>query len=217
MGTHDALLHRGVRLPKIGMERAYKKTDASEVLYLAFDHRFRLAYAAEYRVSKRFADAVSLLDRMGYASSLIACDPLVGAGSLEVKGARRLPAVQVARSTRHDEVSDGAGGAVIATDRSTDLAFPLAACHLMRRAYRLGEWLTWLGMVILLLASMTAVYLGGTWLLGSATLMLWQMLCAVVTAVLTLVVINRRTMGLVAHADKQKENHSKTAPPTDKR
>jgi hypothetical protein len=213
VGTHDALLRRGIRLPKIGMERAYKKSDASEVLYIAFDRRFRLAYAAEYRVSKSFADAAFLLDRIGYAVSLVAYDPLVRVGTLEATGTRRLPTVRVTRSTRCDEISDGVSASVVATDRCTDLALPLSACYLMRRAYRLGEWLTWLLMALTLLASLTAVCLDGAWLLGSTTLMLYQVLCTVLSAVLTVAVVNRRSESYIFRADTQKGKTVKTDSP----
>jgi hypothetical protein len=207
VGTHDALLRRGIRLPRIGMELAYKKSDSSQVLYIAFDRRFRLAYAAEYRISRRFADAVRLLDRIGFATSLVAYDPLVRVGTLETTGARRLPEVCVTRSTRCDDVNEGIAASVVATDRCTDLALPLAACYRMRRAYRLGEWLNWLFVVLALFASLTAVCLGGAWLLGSISLMLYQVLCTASSALLAAAVVNHRP-------DKQKGEAAKPHVPT---
>ncbi len=194
MGSHEALVRRGIRLPKIGMERLYKKSEESEVLYLAFDGKFRLAYAMEYRVAQSFVRALNGLSELGHPVSVAGYDPLVTSDALASLIQSEQAAVEVLRPAYIETVRKSRSSGVLATGRPLDLLYPYAACHRMRQAYRAGQAVAWLGMLIGLLLSVASILLDGGYIWMSAAVTIVQTVMALAMAVVSLVAVNRRTM-----------------------
>ncbi len=176
MGSHEALTHRGIRLPKIGMEQRYKKSAGSHVLYVAFNRNFHLAYAVEYRVGRTFAKTAMILSDMGYRVSLSSFDPLVDTDMEGINRLRRRTPIEVLRPAEYEPIREICSGGLIVTGRSLDLLQPLIACRKMKRAYRKAHLISWLGLLASVGLSALAVSLGGIALLSSGILTLWQLL-----------------------------------------
>ncbi len=196
LGTHEALVRRGVRLPKAGMEQSYKKSEDSRVVYLAFDRRFRLAYAVEYRAGRTFVRTARRLAKLGHAISLYTYDPLVTADLLDIPPLQRLPRVEIRRPDCLETLRTARSAGVVATGRSLDLLHPYAACHRMKRAYRLahvGAWLCLLGGFAL---SVLAVLYDGGRILSSATVAAGQLLSAALMAAVGWLTFDRRSLFL---------------------
>ena len=192
MGSHSALTRRGIRLPKISMEQRYKKSEGSHVLYLAFNRRFHLAYALEYRVSHAFANAALELTAMGCRVALASYDPMVSRDTACIARLRKTIPVEILRPVGFESVRRSRSGALIATGRSTDLVLPLHACRAMGRAYRRASLLQWLSLPVGLALVVLAVCLGSVGLLTSATVALWQILLSGVTIWVALASVKRR-------------------------
>ncbi len=191
LGSHEALVRRGIRLPKISMERVYKKSEDSEVVYLAIDRKFRLAFAAEYRVRRSFATTLEALRALGHTVSVQSYDPLVTQallGDPAAEGIRLLapPHLEGERLSR--------ASGVVATGRPSDLVYPIAACHGMRKAYRIAACLAWSSVGVGVLVPVISMLLGEFTILSSATVMLWQVLTALSAVLVSLITVNRRTL-----------------------
>ncbi len=200
MGTHAELTALGIRLPKESMERMYKKSADSRVMYMAFDRRFRLAYAAEYRVRRSFAAIVHTLARDGYALTVTTCDPMVSEGTMHSRLLRGAPSVTMMRTEHFEDSHDGESSGLIATGRATDLVYPLRACHAMQRAYRRGSLLQWpIALLAMLWMTLLGVHGHAAWLHPLAAA-LWQ---TVWTAIMALAVwgsVNRDVLSLKQNA-----------------
>lgn len=196
MGSHAELTALGIRLPDEGMERNYKKSSDSRVVYLAFDGHFRLAYAAAYRVRRSFAVAVHALNRDGYTPVVTTCDPLVQEGIMASDLLRRTPAVTMTRTERYEDIHEGESSGLVATGRATDLAYPLRACRAMERAHRRCTLWQWPILCLTVLCLTPVGAFGHTdWLTGMMPV-LWQTLWTAVMALMIAGTVNRRHLSL---------------------
>ena len=179
LGTHAALIRRGIRLPKVSMERVYRKTENSRVLYLAFDGHFAMAYAAEYRATRLFSLTVAELAQMGYSVAVMTYDPLVTPDLFETESTVKHPItllqpdyLETARASR--------SGGLIATGQSTDLLYPLVVCHQMDESYRSGHLAAWLTLAVgSILSILSAFFLESSIALSTGILLIWQILALV--------------------------------------
>ena len=176
LGSHEALTHQGIRLPKISMEQRYKKSEGSHVLYVAFNRSFHLAYAVEYRVGRTFAKTAMILSDMGYRVSLASFDPLVDVEMEGIKRLRRRAPIEVLRPAEFEPIRDVCSSGLIVTGRSLDILQPLIACRKMKRTYKRAHLFSWLGLLASVCLSALAVSLGGILWLSSGILTLWQLL-----------------------------------------
>ena len=212
MGSRDALARRAVRLPKASMEKVYKKTEDSQVIYLAFDRAFRIAYAVEYRLGSTFARAVEKLASMGDSAGLVTYDPLVTPDLMKLERFKDLPAVEVLRPEYVESVRESRSGGVIATGRSLDLLYPYAACRRARTVYRVAHIISWLTVPAAMGLSLLSVFFGNTVLLSSAAVTAWQLLLAAALTVLSLCTVTRKSLFLKPDRKKAPKDTDKTAP-----
>ena len=212
MGFREPLARKGVRLPKASMERVYKKTEESQVIYLAFDRRFRIAYAVEYRVGQTFARAVEKLASLGDTAALVTYDPLTNPMLLKQEPFQKLPAVELLRPDYVEPVRDARSGGVIATGRSLDLLYPYAACHRMRRVYRLFHLVSWLTIAAATALSLLTVLVGRADILSSAAVTVWQILLAAFTAIMSLTALSRESLFLLRNPGNTVHGRIKDTP-----
>ncbi len=203
MGSHADLSRRGIRLPKLAMEKTYKKSESSQVVYLAFDGRFRLAYSVEYRVGKTFARAVEKLASLGDTAALSTYDPLVDASLLNVESLKDQPAVGILRPSYVESLRASRSGGVIATGRSLDLLYPYAACRRMKGVYSTFHAVSWICLLIGAGLTTLAVCLGYGGTLSAASVTAWQMLLSVSAVAVTLIRVNGKTLFLKADGKKK--------------
>ena len=214
MGTRDALTRRGVRLPKASMESVYKRTEQSRVVYLAFDGAFRIAYAVEYRLGSTFARAAEKLATMGDAAAIVTYDPLVGKELLQVERLEHCPPVEVLRPAYAESVRRSCSAATVATGRSLDLLYPYAACRRMRRVYRLSHLVSWLTLLAAAGLALLSVYLDSDMILSSAAVTAWQILLTVLSVVICLTTVKKKTIFL-SPDPKGGKNSSPKKPPSE--
>ena len=210
MGGREALTRRGVRLPKASMEQVYKKTDKSRVVYLAFDGAFRIAYAVEYRLGTTFADAVDALASLGDTAALVTYDPLTEDGLLQVERLKDAPPVRILRPAFVEPVRKSCSSCVVATGRSLDLLHPYAACHRMKKVYRLSHLISWLAIPTAMVLSVAATLSGCSALLSSAAVTVWQILLAGASVALSLLTVTRKSLFLTrkSPANRTTEKHT---------
>ena len=201
LGSHEALTRRGVRLPRINMEQRYKKSENSRVVYVAFNRNFHLAYAAEYRVGLTFARSVTYLSEMGYRVSLASYDPLLDPKMEGISLLRERHGVQVLRPMAYESVQKVRSSGVIATGRSLDLLYPLAACKSMRLTYRMAHILAWV--FLLFGGGMSAALIGlsGAGGIFSLPVALWQLISCGAMLLITQMCINRNALYLPVETD----------------
>ena len=208
MGTHEALVRRGIRLPKANMEERYKKSRDSHVLYLAFDRRFHLAYAVEYRPDGSFLRAFDRLKELGCSASVTSYDPMVSGRTLSLgTPVTEHPEALVTPSVIELERKTRAGG-LVATERSLDLLYPYTACRRIRASYRISLLISWLAIPVSLGLVGLACWLGAGALLTAATVTLWQMLVTGAVVLTDLLSVNRKSLYLLPDPPKKssKEN-----------
>ena len=193
MGSHNALTRRGVRLPRVGMEKQYKKSEGSHVLYLAFNRNFHLAYGVEYRVGRTFGRTVSALNDLGYEVDLSTYDPMFDPSMDGLTRLRKYSRVEVLHPQNYDAIRKARSGGLVATGRNLDLLYPLHACRAMLSAYRRAGLYTWIFIPVSLAAMVVGICYGFTWLMSSALIVLWQLLGMGVTLWVTLVSTNPLT------------------------
>jgi hypothetical protein len=216
MGNREGLTRRGVRLPKASMERVYKKTEDSQVVYLAFDRKFRIAYAVEYRIGYTFARAVEKLSSLGDSAALVTYDPLVTSDFLRLERFKELPPVELLRPAYVESVRDSRSSGVIATGRSLDLLYPYAACHRMRKVYRVSHALSWCAILAGMALSLVAVFTGSSAVLSPVFVTVWQMLLTAVFAVISLTTVTRKSLFLTPDGKKPPEPPQHITTKTDK-
>ena len=211
MGSHEALTHQGIRLPKIGMEQRYKKSEGSHVLYVAFNRNFHLAYAVEYRVGRTFAKTAMILSDMGYRVSLASFDPLVDDEMEGIKRLRRRTPIEVLRPAEYEPIRDICSSGLIVTGRSLDVLQPLIACRKMKRVYQRAHLFSWLGLLASVGLSALAVSLGGIFWLSSGILTLWQLL-----GMGSILAVSYATVGRLSAEPEAAKSSSNIDPKTEK-
>ena len=193
-GTHEALTQQGVALPSVSREASFRKTANAQVMYLAFDRRFRMACAVEYRLQLSFARAVRKLDSLGCRVSLVSYDPLVSPSSLSSPGASPLPPLELIHPRQYSELYALRSGGLIASEKGTDIFLPYMACHRMRKAFSRGALLSWLALplsaAVCLLLSLQGV--DGATL--SAFAVLWQLLLGGLSTLSVALTVTRQSL-----------------------
>lgn len=215
MGTHAELTALGIHLPEERLEQVYKKSPGSRVLYMVFDGKLRLMYATEYRIRTSFASTVHALGQDGYAPVVTTCDPLVTEGIMQSRLLRGAPAVTTVRTTQYEDVHEGESSGLISTGRATDIAYPLRACRVMRKTYRLGAALQWPTLLLpVLLLTMVGVW-GQTAWLPSVIPAVWQTICTIGMALLIAGRVNREHLS-IRPANATADEEGVTTPKTQK-
>lgn len=193
-GTHEALTQQGIALPSVSREASFRKTANAQVMYLAFDRRFRMACAVEYRLQLSFTRAVRKLDSLGCRVSLVSYDPLVSPSSLSSPGASPLPPLELIHPRQYSELYALRSGGLIASEKGTDIFLPYMACHRMRKAFSRGALLSWLALplsaAVCLLLSLQGV--DGATL--SAFAVLWQLLLGGLSALSVALTVTRQSL-----------------------
>ncbi len=188
MGTHDALTRRGVRLPKVAMERTYKLSPDSHVVYVAFDRTFHLAYAVEYGLNPRFMQMVQDLDRLHCAWAISTYDPMVTPLLMErllctlptPRDGNVAPPPVLLRPDYPERRHTARAARLIATERGTDLGYALLADTALYRAYAALHIVLWGGVALTGLLSLILAITQATGALISALPLLWTVLSALV-------------------------------------
>ena len=202
LGTHDALVRRGVRLPKASMEQAYKKSDNSRVLYLAFDRRFRLAYAAEYRPTKAFANAVATLSDMGRRVAVYTYDPALAPSVLDTPRMRALPRVELLRPAYVETRRGARSACLVCTGRATDIVLPLVAASCVRRGYNAATALSWVALIGAVGLCAAVACSQTWWLLSSATVAGWHLAWTLLALATSLLPLRRRLFKQIIASDE---------------
>ncbi|MBE6585263.1 MAG: hypothetical protein E7645_01905 [Ruminococcaceae bacterium] len=174
LGTHAAFEERGVRIPPKRREAQYKRTPNSRVLYVAFDRKFRLAYAAEYRPRKSFAQAVKALGSLGYVLSLVNYDPLVTPDLLKSLTTPQMPRLDIIRPDHLEESRESRVSGMMATGRAVDIVYPITACRRMKTATRMAVSLAWIFVILSAGGLGACLTLGIMTHVSSLVLWLWQ-------------------------------------------
>ena len=201
MGTHEALLRRGIRLPREHMEESYKNTKDSRVIYLAFDRKFRLAYAAKYLPRRSFAGTVPVLDGLGHVLSVVSYDPLVTEDILTPACPADVPDIQLIRPDHIHTERERRSCGIAATGRAVDVTYPLQACRRIRKAEFAGLYLAC--MLIALAVGVCSVLLWTGIMTHVSTLLvwLWQFCWAGGAALTVRYHIRSKTLTLTSHGN----------------
>ena len=216
LGSHNALTRQGIRLPKVAMEAKYKKSEASHVLYLAFNRSFHLAYAVEGRVGRTFGRTVATLSELGYAVDIATFDPLFDPDMDGLSRLQKRYRVEVLRPDSLEFLRKGRSSGLIATGRSQDIIYPLNACHAMRKAYRRGNLFAWLCLPAAVAAVVTVVCLGALPLLNAGTVALWQLIGIGATLWISLSSAGRRVLNRESLKDAGRSAKKPKAEPNPK-
>ena len=208
MGSHDALSRRGIRLPKRAMESVYRKSEDSHVVYLAFNGRFRLAYAVEYRVDPAFLDTMSRLGDCGMRPVMVSYDPMLTSAMLIEPRFAALGNIEVVRPDYTDVKSTLCSSGVVAMHGSRDLVYPLIACRRIHVGYRLSHAMAWVGYAAVSALSLIAVLAGGNAYVNTATAVGAQAILAALFVLLSWIVVYRpafktRVQRLIARITKK--------------
>ncbi len=174
MGSYEALRSRGIKLPKGSMERVYKRTEDSRVLYLAFDRKFRLAYSVKYRPRRSFAQAVKSLTSLGYVLSVISYDPLITQELLTPLTTGEQPRIDLIRPATITEEWESRSCSILATGRAVDVTYPLTACRRLKTLSRRAKGLAWLSLLLSVAGLGVCLGLGVMTHVSSPLLWLWQ-------------------------------------------
>ena len=208
MGSHDALSRRGIRLPKRAMESVYRKSEDSHVVYLAFNGRFRLAYAVEYRVDPAFLDTMSRIGDCGMRPVMVSYDPMLTSAMLIEPRFAALGNIEVVRPDYTDVKSTLCSSGVVAMHGSRDLVYPLIACRRIHVGYRLSHAMAWVGYAAVSALSLIAVLAGGNAYVNTATAVGAQAILAALFVLLSWIVVYRpafktRVQRLIARITKK--------------
>lgn len=186
MGSHNALTRRGIRLPRISMEKRYKKSKGSHVMYLAINRNFHLAYGVEYRVGRTFGRTVAALNELGFEVDISTYDPMFDPAMDGLSRMRKHSRVEILYPENFDGIRKARSSGVVATGRSLDLLHPLQACRVMLAAYRRAFLYSWICLPVVAAAVISAVLLGLTGLMTSALAAAWQLMGLLITLWITL-------------------------------
>lgn len=193
-GTHEALTQQGIALPSVSREASFRKTAHAQVMYLAFDRRFRMACAVEYRLQLSFTRAVRKLDSLGCRVSLVSYDPLVSPSSLSSPGTAPLPPLELIHPRQYSELYALRSGGLIASEKGTDIFLPYMACHRMRKAFRRGALLSWLALPLSAAVCLLLSLQGVDGVTLSAFAVLWQLLLGGLSALSVALTVTRQSL-----------------------
>ena len=205
MGTHEALLRRGIRLPREHMEQKYKKTGDSRVIYLAFDRKFRLAYAAKYMPRRSFANALPVLEQLGHNLSVVSFDPLVTPDVLATACTPEVPHIGLSRPDHMVEEQDSRSCGLMATGRAVDITYPLLACRRIKKAEILGRLVACGSMALGLLLTAILLWTGALVHINTLMLCAWQFAWIGVMTLVNVIYINATKLTITAIPTKPKK------------
>ena len=143
LGSYEALAPLGVRLPPREAESSYRKTPDAQVLYLAFDRRFRLACACGLHIEPLFRQMTERLQALGCRVSVLSYDPLAGSSPLFTEEGEDLH-VGLFRPRRYSRLYAPRSGGIVSVRDGLDILRGYFACCRIRTANRLGVLLGWL-------------------------------------------------------------------------
>ncbi len=143
LGSYEALAPRGVRLPPREAESSYKKTQDAQVLYIAFDRRFRLACTCGLRIRPLFREMTVRLRALGCRVSVLSYDPLARSFPLSGEDGDDLH-VGLFRPRRYGRLYAPRSGGIVSVRDGLDVLRGYFACCRIRTANRLGVLLGWL-------------------------------------------------------------------------
>ncbi len=215
LGSHEALNLRGIRLPRRTMEEAYRKSEDSHVLYLAFDGHFRIAYATEYRVNRRFRITMEALAACHARPVMVTYDPMLTDELLAEPRFAAIRGMEVVRPAHVEIPRSRVSSGLVATTDGQDLIHPLLGCRAMKTCYRAGLWLSVLGAVAAMGLSLAAILAGHDLWIHAASAVLLQVAMTALAVLATVLGIGKRKLGLNPEKpEKTKEppkNPDKTA------
>lgn len=146
LGSYEALAPLGVRLPPREAESSYRKTPDAQVLYLAFDRRFRLACACGLHIEPLFRQMTERLQALGCRVSVLSYDPLAGSSPLFTEEGEDLH-VGLFRPRRYSRLYAPRSGGIVSVRDGLDILRGYFACCRIRTANRLGVLLGWLWVI----------------------------------------------------------------------
>lgn len=147
LGSYTALAARGVRLPPLAAEPSYKKLPDAQVLYLAFDRRFRLACASGLRIRPLFSGLVAQLESMGCRVSVLSYDPLAKLSPL-FDGSEDSLHVGLCRPRHYSRLYAPRSGGLVSVHDDMSILYGYAVCRRIRTADRLGILLGWVWLLV---------------------------------------------------------------------
>ncbi len=216
IGSHDALTARGIRLPQKVKEQDYRRSENSHVVYLAFDGKFRIGYAAEYRVRADFATLRDALRISRCRPVLVTYDPMLTPAMLAEPRFAALGKMEVVRPTVVDVPRRACSSGVVTLDDGPALAHPLAACRKMKIAYRRAYLSAWLGMTATTALLLAAVIFKSVSWVSTLAIAGLQVLITALIGLIPLLLIRRKTLHLSPRETQKFDRTLKKANP-DKR
>ncbi len=196
LGSYEALLRRGIRLPKPGGEHTYSGDPRERVLYMAYDRRFRRLSAAT-PVYDRVTLAARRMDVTKDMLVISSYDPLLDVTALR----KHAPSVTVVQPTYIELHHTTHSGAFVATEAASDLIDAYSAAYRMKRTYQIAQLLSWIWLPLVAGTIITAVFLGAGQLITTPTVALMQLLASVCMSVVAL---------LECRSQKEKEPKAET-------
>ena len=176
LGTHEALTRHGIKLPSKSKETSYKRTEDSRVLYMAFDRKFRVAYAAKYVPKRSFAQAIAALGSAGYILSVISYDPLVTKDLLAPLATAEMPRMEIYRPSYVEEERESRSGMILATGRAVDVTYPILACRRMKNIAKWSARMSWIALLTTTVGLSLCLGLGIMTHVGALLLWPWHLL-----------------------------------------
>ena len=211
MGSREALTSRGIRLPKVSMESEFKRRPECDIVYIAFDRRFRIAYSVKYRLRRPFTHMAEKLASMGDSAGVVTYDPLVHEELMRQDQLPKNTSIRLVRPAYVESVKEARSGGVVATGSGTDLLYPYAACRRVRGVYRTAHAVGWLVILAAMGLSLLSVFFTPDMVLSAVTVTAWQMLLTLITAASSLIAVNRKSLFL--SADGKKPDKEKSSAP----
>lgn len=147
LGTYEALTPRGIHLPDRSQESTYRKTPNAQILYVAFDRRFRLVCACEYGIDPLFERFETELDRIGCRMTVLSHDPLIERSPLFTD--EDAPVRELYRPARYSQLYAARSGGMISVHEGLGVLKAYIACRRIRRANTIGQLFGWLWTIIL--------------------------------------------------------------------
>ncbi len=187
LGSHEALVRRGIRLPKRALEETYASNPGARTLYLAFDRRF-------CRLVTRTYDTTSVIDinarlaLRGDRLALAGYDPFV---KTEIFADLTQPPM-VVHPIVIDPVRTACTGGLIATRKSTDLVDVYEAACRIQYTYRMSHLVSWLWMALVAVAAVLILVGGISAVVSTATVLIAQLAASILLLIFTVLCMRKK-------------------------
>ncbi len=187
LGSHEALVRRGIRLPKRALEETYASNPGARTLYLAFDRRF-------CRLVTRTYDTTSVIDinarlaLRGDRLALAGYDPFV---KTEIFANLTQPPM-VVHPIVIDPVRTACTGGLIATRKSTDLVDVYEAACRIQYTYRMSHLVSWLWMALVAVAAVLILVGGISAVVSTATVLIAQLAASILLLIFTVLCMRKK-------------------------